>query len=62
MARTDEFSTAKISETLIYEIKDAIKSVKSYGSIEIYVQDGVVTQITIRNIKKTNGNSRKRGR
>ncbi|MCH7641574.1 DUF2292 domain-containing protein [Patescibacteria group bacterium] len=62
MAITDDFSTREISETLIFEIKDALKSVTSYGSIEIYIQNGVVTQITVRNIKKTNGNFRKRNR
>lgn len=43
----------KISKDLILEIKKALRSVPSYGSIEIYVQDGNVTQITVRNIKKT---------
>ncbi len=37
---------------LISEIKNALKSVK-YGSVEIFVQDSTVTQITVRNIKKT---------
>ncbi len=46
-------STKKISQTLVGEIKEALKSVKTYGSVEIYVQDGNVTQITIRNIRKT---------
>ncbi len=41
-----------ISPTLITEIKDALESVK-YGSIEIFVQNKVVTQITVRNIHKT---------
>lgn len=50
---TREYSTSKISETLLIEIKKALKSVKSYGSIEIYVQEGNVTQITVRNIRKT---------
>jgi len=62
MTTTDNFSTKQISEILIVEITDALKSVSSYGSIEIYVQDGVVTQITVRNIKKTNGNFRKKSR
>jgi len=48
-------SNRKISSSLIQEITSALKSVKSYGSIEIYIQKGVVTQITVRNIKKTNG-------
>jgi hypothetical protein len=58
MAAMTEYSTKKISATLMAEIKKAVKSVKSYGSIEIYVQDNVVTQITVRNIKKTS-NSKK---
>ncbi len=43
----------EISAQVITEIKEALKSVPSYGSIEIYVQNGNVTQITVRNIKKT---------
>lgn len=49
-----DYSTQNISEKLTTEIKSALQSVKNYGSIEIYVQNGVVTQITVRNIKKTN--------
>lgn len=52
----NEYSTAKISKTLVLEIKKSLKGVRSYGSVEIYVQNGVVTQITVRNIKKTKGN------
>ncbi len=37
---------------LLSEIKNALKSVR-YGSVEIFVQDNTVTQITVRNIKKT---------
>ncbi len=51
-----DYSTNKISNVLVTEIKSALKSVRSYGSIEIYVQEGIVTQITVRNIKKTNQN------
>jgi len=50
---TSNYSTKKISDTLVTEIKGALKSVRSYGSVEIYIQKGTVTQITIRNIKKT---------
>ncbi len=56
----EDYSTQKISNTLVFEIKSALKSVKSFGSVEIYVQDGSVTQITIRNIKKTNNVNRKK--
>lgn len=37
---------------LISEIKNALQSVR-YGSVEIFIQDNTVTQITVRNIKKT---------
>jgi hypothetical protein len=50
-----DYSTKKISTKLLVEIKKALKSVKAYGSVEIYVQNGNVSQITIRNIKKTTG-------
>lgn len=50
-----DYRTEEISPELLAEIKVALKSVKSYGSIEIYVQKGIVTQISVRNIKKTTG-------
>lgn len=37
---------------LLAEIKEALESI-SYGSIEIFIQNKTVTQITVRNIKKT---------
>lgn len=43
----------KISSRLIEEITDAIGRIE-YGSVELIVQNKTVTQITIRNIKKTN--------
>lgn len=49
-----EYSTQNISPHLIEELTQALKSVTSHGSVEVYVQDGFVTQITVRNIKKTN--------
>lgn len=49
-----DYSTKRISSKLISEIKSALKSIKSYGSVELYVQRNNVTQITVRNIKKTN--------
>lgn len=44
---------AKLSSSLITELEVALQMVKAYGSIEIYVQDSKVTQITVRNIRKT---------
>lgn len=37
---------------LLNEINSALKDLM-WGSVEIYVQDNVVTQITVKNIKKT---------
>jgi len=42
----------------VEEIKQALKNVRGWGSVEIYVQDYKVTQITERNIKKTSHNIR----
>lgn len=47
------YSTKNVTETLVKEITSAIKSVQDYGSVELFVQDGIVTQITTRTIKKT---------
>ncbi|MBI2008459.1 DUF2292 domain-containing protein [Candidatus Amesbacteria bacterium] len=43
-----------MKKTLTNEILAALTSVQGYGSVEIYVNDRKVTQITVRNIKKTN--------
>lgn len=51
-----DYSTRKITRDLLEEIKQALKNVRGWGSVEIYVQDHKVTQITERNIKKTNHN------
>lgn len=46
------YSTKKVSQDLVDEIKNALHSV-DYGSIEIIITNRVVTQITKRNIQKT---------
>ena len=48
------YSTEEISKILINDIQSALKRISSYGSVEIYVQNKTVTQITVRDIKKTN--------
>lgn len=48
-----DYSTHHVSQSLVNEIVHALQSVNQYGSIEIYIQNGMVTQITVRNIKKT---------
>ena len=45
------YSTQKISPDLISQIVDALRN-KAYGSVEIYVENYAVTQITERSIKK----------
>ncbi|OGM31666.1 hypothetical protein A2803_04525 [Candidatus Woesebacteria bacterium RIFCSPHIGHO2_01_FULL_44_21] len=57
-----EYSVKRISETLVAEIKKSLKGVHGFGSVEIFVQNGVVTQITVRNIKKTGNIPRHVGR
>ena len=46
------YSTQRVSPQLLEEIKTALDTIR-YGSVEIYVQDKQVTQITVRSIKKT---------
>jgi len=57
-----EYSVRKISPTLLVEVKKALKSITSHGSVEIYVQSGVVTQITVRNIRKTGNGTNDRNK
>lgn len=42
-----------LSERLMEDIKAELERI-GYGSLEIYVQNNKVTQMTVRNIKKTN--------
>lgn len=46
-----EFSTEKISPQLLSEIASSVEG-KKFGSVEIYIENGVVTHITERVIKK----------
>lgn len=50
----NNYSTKDISEELVAEISEAVKNVRGWGSVEIYVQNFKVVQITERSIKKTN--------
>lgn len=54
------YSTKRVSQHLVNEIAKSLKSIESHGSVEIYIQDSCVTQITVRNIRKTNGYNRSR--
>lgn len=55
-----DYSTKQVSDTLVNEIIDAVKNVRGWGSVEIYIQDNKVVQITERNIRKTNNISNDR--
>jgi len=48
------FSTQEISPQLVSQVIDAIKN-KAYGSVEIYISNYTVTQITERVINKVAG-------
>jgi hypothetical protein len=60
--------SSKLNKPLAQEIESALRLLGGYGSIEIYIQNSVVTQITVRNIKKTSvglseaGTAKKLGR
>jgi hypothetical protein len=50
-----DYSTKKVSRVLLTQIKDSLKKIKGgYGSIEIIIQNHYVTQISTREITKTN--------
>lgn len=44
----------KPNNKLLIDIEQAVKELGGWGSVEVYVQNGKVTQITKRVIKKTN--------
>lgn len=51
--RKTDYSTTRVTSELLEEIRSALKNVRGWGSVEIYIQNGKVTQITERSIKKT---------
>lgn len=51
MAKKSQF---KVNNQLIDELIQALKELDGWGSVEIYVQNNKVTQITKRAIKKIN--------
>jgi len=48
-----DYSTKHVSKSLTEEIESALKNIRGWGSVEIFVQDFKVVQIVERNIKKT---------
>jgi hypothetical protein len=49
-----EYIPTVVTTGLLEEIQEALKNIRGWGSVEIFVQKGRVTQITERNIRKTN--------
>jgi hypothetical protein len=45
--------TKVMDKHLVDEIRRALEKIDGYGSVELYIQDFKVTQITARNIRKT---------
>jgi len=45
-------SGSHLGSDLMNEIKSALKNIRGWGSVEIFIQDYKVTQITERNIRK----------
>jgi hypothetical protein len=54
----EDYSTKHITLNLLEEIKQAIKNIRGWGTVEIVIQEYKVTQITEKNIKKTNRKSK----
>ena len=52
------YSTKSVSTDLLEEVKKAISNIR-WGSIEIFIQDSLVVQITERNIKKMSESEKK---
>ncbi len=48
----NQYSIKDISEKLKEEVLSSIQNVRGWGSVEIFIQDFKVTQITEKNIKK----------
>ena len=48
--------STQVDDRLVNEILAALKNIRGWGSVEIFVQDYKVVQIVERNIKKTYSN------
>ncbi len=48
----EDYSTKKISPKLVEELINSLKNIRGWGTVEICIQDFMVTQITEKNIKK----------
>lgn len=54
MGKAKQTSKIKVNNILLQDIAQALDELDGWGSVEVYVQNGKVTQITKRAIKKTN--------
>lgn len=50
--KNSRYSTRRVSSQLLSELKSELRGM-DYGSLEVYVNDSRVTQITKRQIRKT---------
>ena len=55
---SDPYATNNVSPLLIAELTRALESVNDYGSVEIIIQGGIVTQISTRKIRKTSAQAK----
>lgn len=49
----DVYSTQNVKPYLLEELKRKLESIPGWGSLEVFVQDWKVTQISTKNIVKT---------
>ena len=47
-----DYLTKRISKKMLSELVTSIKNIKGWGTVEIIIQDHLVTQITEKNIRK----------
>ncbi len=48
-----DYSTKDISKQLLEELVQSLQNIRGWGSVEIFIQNYSVTQITEKNIKKS---------
>lgn len=52
MKMADDYNTKNITPKLVQELVASIKNIRGWGTVEIIIQDHIVTQITEKNIRK----------
>ncbi len=56
----NKYSTKNISKELLDDLMQSLAKIDGWGSVEVFIQNHTVTQITEKNIKKPNGNGVKK--